>query len=81
MDGLGGIMISEISQKEKDKYCMISLICRIIKVKQDTEYNNNKKSTVTDIENKLVVTSGSRGSDGGEEQYIGGRVGSIDYWL
>ena len=44
MDGLGGIMISEISQKEKDKYCMISLICRIIKVKQDTEYNNKKKA-------------------------------------
>ena len=24
---LGGIMSSEISQTEKDKYCMISLIC------------------------------------------------------
>ena len=26
---LKGIMLSEISQREKDKYCMISLICRI----------------------------------------------------
>ena len=26
---LEGIMLSEISQTEKDKYCMISLICRI----------------------------------------------------
>ena len=26
---LEGIMLSEISQKEKDKYCMISLICGI----------------------------------------------------
>ena len=39
---LEGIMLSEISQKEKDKYCMISLICRIKQVKQDTEYNNKK---------------------------------------
>ena len=27
MDDLGGIMISEISQTEKDKHCMISVIC------------------------------------------------------
>ena len=26
---LEGIVLSEISQTEKDKYCMISLICRI----------------------------------------------------
>ena len=26
---LKGIMLSEISQTEKDKYCMISLICGI----------------------------------------------------
>ena len=26
-----GIMLSEISQTEKDKYCMISLICAILK--------------------------------------------------
>ena len=26
---LGGIMLSEISHKEKNKYCMILLICRI----------------------------------------------------
>ena len=28
---LDGIMLSEISQIEKDNYCMISLICRILK--------------------------------------------------
>ena len=27
--GLENIMLSEISQMEKDKYCMISLICEI----------------------------------------------------
>ena len=26
------IMLSEISQREKDKYCMISLLCRISKL-------------------------------------------------
>ena len=26
---LEGIMLSEISQAEKDKYCMISLVCEI----------------------------------------------------
>ena len=30
---LEGIMISKISQTEKDKYCMISLICGILKKK------------------------------------------------
>ena len=29
MDELGGHYASEISQAEKDKYCMISLICEI----------------------------------------------------
>ena len=28
---LEGIMLSEISQTEKDKYCVISLICGILK--------------------------------------------------
>ena len=26
---LEGIMLSEVNQTEKDKYCMISLICRV----------------------------------------------------
>ena len=43
------IVLSEISQKEKDKYCMISLICRIKKVKQDIEYNNNNNKAEAQI--------------------------------
>ena len=31
MDGLEGIMLSEISQTDTDKYCMTSLICEIFK--------------------------------------------------
>ena len=42
-------MLSEIRQKEKDKYCMISLICRIEKVKQDIEYNNNNNKAESQI--------------------------------
>ena len=54
---LEGIMFSEMS--EKDKYCMISLICGILKIQQTNEYN--KKEADTEIESKLVVTSGERG--------------------
>ena len=37
---LEGIMLSEISQTEKNKYCMISFICRIKK-----ENTSQKKSS------------------------------------
>ena len=29
MDGSGGAMLSEISQREKNEHCMVSLICGI----------------------------------------------------
>ena len=53
---LEGIMLSEISQTEKDKYCIISLYNKLV--------NITKRSRLTCIENKLVVTSGwgSRGA-------------------
>ena len=35
---LEGIMLSEISPTEKDKYCMISLICGILKIQQMSEH-------------------------------------------
>ena len=44
---LEGIMLSEISQTEKDKYCMISLTCGIKKIKQTSEHN--KKETDSQI--------------------------------
>ena len=40
---LKGIMLSEISQREKDKYSMISLIHEIETAQQTSEYN--KKET------------------------------------
>ena len=47
-------MLSEISQTQKDKHHMISLICGI----QKTEQNRNK---LTDTENKWVVPRGEWG--------------------
>ena len=32
-----GIMLSEISQTEKEKYCVISLVCGIYKIQQTSE--------------------------------------------
>ena len=53
---LEGIMLSELSLTEKDKYC-ISFICGISKIKQTSEYKRNR---IIDIENKLVVISEER---------------------
>ena len=43
--------LCEISQTEKDKYCMRSLICGMEKIKQTSECNRFAAK-----ENKLVVT-------------------------
>ena len=43
---LKGITVSEVSQKEKDKYCMISHICGIKKIKQTDEYNKKKQTHI-----------------------------------
>ena len=64
---LKGIMLSEISQTEKDKHCMISLICGILKIQQTSEYNK-KEADSQILENKLVVTSWERE---GERSNIG----------
>ena len=41
---LEGIMLCELSQKKKDQYHMISLICRIQKTKEVNKHNQVKKS-------------------------------------
>ena len=45
---LQGIMLSEISQTEKDKYLMLLHICGIKKIKQTSEYNT--KETRSQVE-------------------------------
>ena len=42
---LEGIMLREISQTEKDKYCMISLICGILKKYSKLVNITKKKQT------------------------------------
>ena len=39
---LESIMLNEISQAEIDKYYMISLLCRILKIQQTSKYNKKK---------------------------------------
>ena len=53
-------MLCKISQKEKDKHCMLSLTCRIFK--KSNKLVNIKKNKQTHIlENKLVVTKEKKG--------------------
>jgi len=49
-------MLSEISQTEKDKCCMISFICRIQRTKQMNKQNRN-----TLIEKKMVFAGVGEG--------------------
>ena len=61
-------MLSEISQMEKYKYRMISLICGILKT-------NKPNKTKINTENRLVVTRGE--GVGGEQN---GERGSTVLW-
>ena len=55
---LENIMLSEISQSEKDKHHMISLTCGIRWTKLTKKQNRNR---FIDTENKLTVVRGKRG--------------------
>ena len=58
------VMLSEISQTERDKYCMLSLN---VESKNQLE-NITKRNGLKDIDDRLVVPSGERV---GEESKIG----------
>ena len=51
-----GTMLSEISQIEKDKYCMVSLICGILKKKKRLNSETKSKEVVV----KVVGGGGNR---------------------
>ena len=51
------VMLSDVSQTQKNKYHMISLICGILKKGHKWTYLQDR-SRVTDVENKLMVTRG-----------------------
>ena len=63
MDGRGGIMLSEISQTEKEKYHMLLLICGI------QRKTNKHNKTETDTENTCVVA---------RERVTGSEIGKGD---
>ena len=58
MDALETIILSEVSQTEKDKY-MISLICGIYKMIQMNLFT--KRNRLADIENKFMIAKGVMG--------------------
>ena len=62
-------MLSKVHQTEKDKYCIIPLICGSLKIKQTSEYNKIRRSRLTGIENKPVVVSGA-GGVGGTKHWV-----------
>ena len=73
--GLEGTMLSEISQMEKDKYCMISLIHGNMTSKQS-------KNKHADTENRIGVTRGEGVVEGkmdkGDQLYGDGR--KVNFW-
>ena len=73
MDGPGGYYPSEISQTEKEKYCIIYMWT--LKTQQTCEYNQ-KKNKLTDAENKLMV-----GKEMGQEQNRGSRLRGTNYYV
>ena len=64
------LILGEISQKEKDKYHMISFIPGISCMAQ---MNLSIKKKLTNLENRLVVAEGE-----GEEEGWTGNLGLID---
>ena len=51
--------VSGISQREKDKYCMISFTCRISKMQQTNTYNN--KGTDSQRRNQWLPVGKQKG--------------------
>lgn len=62
------IMLSKISQTEKDKYLMMSHIWTQKEKQTDEWMYIQNRNRLTDIENKLVVT---RGESEAEEDKLG----------
>ena len=62
---LESIILSEISQSEKDKFQMMSFICGIQEARQTSKKETNQKVDST-VENKQMVTRGEMGEGIGE---------------
>ena len=73
---LEGIMLSDISQVEKDKYQMISLICAVLTTKQKLKECNS--SRLTETKTGLMVTKGKGTGESGWEGREKGNNGNYD---
>ena len=65
------IILSEVSQKEKDKYHMISLTCAISSMTQRTLYMKQKQNQ--GHRDRLVVAKGEAGGRGEEQEFVASR--------
>ena len=79
---LESVLLSAINQMIKGQYFVTSLLCGILKIQQTSQYN--QKHRPTDLENKLVVTSGEKGegqyrAEREEAQIIGCKMSSRMY--
>ena len=68
-----GIMLSEISQGEIDKYCMISLIHGIQKIQQTSEYNRKEADSQIHGTNQWEMGCGSIWLRNGRYKLLGKR--------
>ena len=50
------VILSEVSQLEKEKYRMLSLICGV--QKETIQMNLQNRKRLTDLENELMVSGG-----------------------
>ena len=64
---LEGTMLSEISQTEKDKYCMLSFTCGIKKLKQISDYNKKERDSQIQRTNQWLPVGTGEGQDRGWE--------------
>ena len=62
---LQGIMLSEIRQTEKLKYCTISFTCGILKIKRNEQTRQNRKRHI-DGEYKLMLARRKMGAGEGD---------------
>ena len=75
-DGIEDIMLSEINETERKKYCMISLYVEYKK----HQINKNNRSRFVDTENKHVAARGEMVGEG-KKTNEGGGLRSINFHL
>ena len=79
---LEGIMLSEISQTERQILFDVTYMWNLKKMQHTSEQNRKAADRLTDTENKQVVSSGEGSlGRGGEVQTTGGKIGYEDVFV